>query len=149
MTAKKNGNNKVYEGLEHPTSSSELTCPPTRPSKHYVYDWINHKVIIQHFNYSGNLAKPCNNEWGNAYTDIVLGLLGMLSSQWENTCFYVCIASLLKKSQSKFVHKTALVLAMSDAQASTQKWLDNMYRTAHPALCWLHTRLAEWIGENL
>jgi hypothetical protein len=38
---------------------------------------------------------------------------------------------------------------MSNAQASTQKWLEYMYRTAHLALRWLPTKLAEWIWENL
>jgi hypothetical protein len=38
---------------------------------------------------------------------------------------------------------------MSDTQASTPKWLEYIYRTAHPALRWLPTKLAEWIGENL
>ena len=28
-------------------------------------------------------------------------------------------------------------------------WLEYVYRTAHPALRWLPTKLAEWIGENL
>jgi hypothetical protein len=31
----------------------------------------------------------------------------------------------------------------------TPKWLEYVYRTAHPALRWLSTKLAEWIGENL
>jgi hypothetical protein len=36
-----------------------------------------------------------------------------------------------------------------DGQASTPAWLEYVYRTAHPALRWLPTKLAEWIGENL
>jgi hypothetical protein len=28
-------------------------------------------------------------------------------------------------------------------------WLEYVYRTAHPALRWLPTKLAEWIGENM
>ena len=38
---------------------------------------------------------------------------------------------------------------MQDAQASPPQWLEYIYRTAHPALRWLTTKLAEWIGENL
>ncbi len=29
------------------------------------------------------------------------------------------------------------------------EWLEYIYRTAHPVLRWLPTKLAEWIGENL
>jgi hypothetical protein len=38
---------------------------------------------------------------------------------------------------------------MPDTQASNPKWLEYIYRMAHPALCWLLTKLAEWIGEIL
>ncbi len=38
---------------------------------------------------------------------------------------------------------------MSETQASTPQWLEYIYRTEHPVLCWLPTKLAEWIGENL
>ena len=40
-------------------------------------------------------------------------------------------------------------LTVPDTQASTPAWLEYVYRTAHPALRWLPTKLAEWIGENL
>ncbi len=33
--------------------------------------------------------------------------------------------------------------------SSTSKVVRDVYRTAHPALRWLQTKLAEWIGENL
>ena len=33
--------------------------------------------------------------------------------------------------------------------AAHPKWLEYIYRTAHPALCWLPTKLAEWIGKNM
>jgi hypothetical protein len=52
-------------------------------------------------------------------------------------------------SRLEFVHEPAPLSAMSDAQASPPKWLEYIYRTAHPALRWLLTKLAEWIGENL
>ena len=38
---------------------------------------------------------------------------------------------------------------MSDGSASSPTWLEYVYRTAHPALRWLPTKLAEWIGENM
>ena len=38
---------------------------------------------------------------------------------------------------------------MSDTQASPPQWLEYICRTAHPVLCWLPTKLAVWIGENL
>ena len=36
-----------------------------------------------------------------------------------------------------------------EAAESSPTWLEYVYRTAHPALRWLLTKLAEWIGENL
>jgi hypothetical protein len=38
---------------------------------------------------------------------------------------------------------------MSDTQASAPKWLEYIYRTVHPLLQWLPTKLPDWIGENL
>ena len=32
---------------------------------------------------------------------------------------------------------------------SSPDWLEYVYRTGHPVLRWLPTKLAEWIGENL
>jgi hypothetical protein len=62
----------------------------------------------------------------------------------------VCLdINLLKPSRIEFVHHHAPLLAMSDTQASKPQWLEYIYRTAHPILCWLPTKLAEWIGENL
>ncbi len=29
------------------------------------------------------------------------------------------------------------------------QWLEYIYRTAHPVLRWLPTKLAEWIGKNM
>ena len=57
--------------------------------------------------------------------------------------------NLLKPSRIEFVLEPALLLAMSDTQASKPQWLEYIYRTAHPVLRWLPTKLAEWIGENL
>ena len=33
--------------------------------------------------------------------------------------------------------------------SSSPAWLEYAYRTSHPVLRWLPTKLAEWIGENL
>ena len=57
--------------------------------------------------------------------------------------------NLLKPSRIEFVHEPAPLLALSDTQASKPQWLEYIYRTAHPVLRWLPTKLAEWIGENL
>ena len=40
-------------------------------------------------------------------------------------------------------------LTLSEGQAPYPNWLEYVYRTAHPMLCWLPTKLAEWIWENL
>ncbi len=57
--------------------------------------------------------------------------------------------NLLQPSRIEFVHKPAPLLAILDAQAASPQWLEYINRTAHPALLWLPTKLAEWIGENL
>jgi hypothetical protein len=57
--------------------------------------------------------------------------------------------NLLKPSRIEFVHHPAPLLATTDTQASAPEWLEYIYRTAHPVLRWLPTKLAEWIGENL
>jgi hypothetical protein len=36
-----------------------------------------------------------------------------------------------------------------DQQAASDNWLEYVYRKTHPVLCWLPTKLAEWIGENM
>ncbi len=40
-------------------------------------------------------------------------------------------------------------LTVSDGRASSQTWLEYVYQTAHQALRWLPTKLAEQIGENM
>ncbi len=57
--------------------------------------------------------------------------------------------NLLKPSRIEFVQDLESPLTLHDGQASSQKWLEYVYRTAHPTLCWLPTKLAEWIRENL
>ena len=43
---------------------------------------------------------------------------------------------------------TAPLVSLPDGAAQPE-WLEYIYRTAHPALRWLPTKLAEWIGENM
>ncbi len=58
--------------------------------------------------------------------------------------------NLLKPSRiAKFVQDPAPTLTLQDGPAFSVNWLEYVYRTAHPALCWLPTKLAELIGENL
>ena len=40
-------------------------------------------------------------------------------------------------------------VTLGEGQVPYQNWLEYVYRTAHPTLRWLPTKLAEWIGENL
>jgi hypothetical protein len=62
----------------------------------------------------------------------------------------VCLdINLLKPSRVELVDEPAPLLCISDTQACPPKWLEYIYRTAHPVLRWLPTKLAEWIGENL
>ncbi len=56
--------------------------------------------------------------------------------------------NLLKPSRIKFVLEPVPPLTLPDG-ASPPKWLEYIYRTAHPALRWLPTKFAEWIGMNL
>jgi hypothetical protein len=56
--------------------------------------------------------------------------------------------NLLKPSKLEFVQDPAPPLTLPDGAAPPQ-WLEYIYRTAHPALRWLPTKLAEWIGENM
>ena len=57
--------------------------------------------------------------------------------------------NLLKPSRIEFVHDPERPLTVPDGQESSPTWLEYVYRTAHPTLRWLPTKLAEWIGENL
>ena len=56
--------------------------------------------------------------------------------------------NLLKPSRLEFADESVPMLAMLDAHASSPQWLEYSYRKAHPALRWLPTKLAEWIGER-
>jgi hypothetical protein len=57
----------------------------------------------------------------------------------------------LKPSRIEFAQDPAPagVVTLPEGAAETPKWLEYVYRTEHPALRWLPTKLAEWIGENL
>ena len=57
--------------------------------------------------------------------------------------------NLLKPSRLEFVQDPAPNCVLPDGSAASTAWLEYVYRTAHPALRWLPTKLAEWIGENL
>ena len=72
--------------------------------------------------------------------------------QASTTCSAGCVRldlNLLKPSRIEFLQDPARPLTVSDGQASSPNWLEYVYRTAHPALRWLPTKLAEWIGENM
>ncbi len=56
---------------------------------------------------------------------------------------------LLKPTRIKFAEDPVPSLSLPDGPHSPPKWLEYIYRTAHPVLHWLPTKLEEWIGENL
>jgi hypothetical protein len=56
--------------------------------------------------------------------------------------------NLLKPSKIELVQDPAPLLTLPDG-AFPPRWLEYIYRTAHPTLRWLPTKLAEWIGENM
>jgi hypothetical protein len=87
----------------------------------------------------------------------------ILSCNWYVIC-YLCVVqansknssgcvhldiNLLKPSRVEYLQNPAPILSAPDHDISSPKWLEYIYRTAHPVLRWLPTKLAEWIGENL
>ncbi len=42
-----------------------------------------------------------------------------------------------------------VALPVGHRSTSSPDWLEYIYRSSHPVLRWLPTKLAEWIGENL
>ncbi len=70
------------------------------------------------------------------------------NSKNSTGCVHLDI-NLLKPSRIEFAENPAPTLCLPDGHHSPPKWLEYVYRTAHPVLCWLPTKLAEWIGENL
>ncbi len=57
--------------------------------------------------------------------------------------------NLLKQSWIEFIQDPTPDLTVPDNEASSPTWLEYVYQTAYPALRWLTTKLAEWIGGNL
>ncbi len=57
--------------------------------------------------------------------------------------------NLLKPSRIEYAQDSAPTLTLRDRQAPSPNQLEYVYRTAHPTLCWLLTKLAEWMRENL
>ena len=61
--------------------------------------------------------------------------------------------NLLKPSRLEFQDQDLapnLALPVGHRLCSSPDWLEYIiYRTSHPVLRWLPTKLAEWIGENL
>ncbi len=77
-------------------------------------------------------------------------------SAWQansknSTCCVRLDINLLKPTRIEFAEtrNPAPSLSLPDGHPSPPKWLEYVYRTAHPVLCWLPTKLAELIGENL
>jgi len=60
--------------------------------------------------------------------------------------------NLLKPSRIEFQAPDSaplLALPYGHPSSASPHWLEYVYRTSHPVLRWLPTKLAEWIGENL
>jgi hypothetical protein len=60
--------------------------------------------------------------------------------------------NLLKPSRLDFQDQDLtpyLTLPVGHLSCSAPDWLEYVYRSSHPVLRWLPTKLAEWIGENL
>ena len=60
--------------------------------------------------------------------------------------------NLLKPSRLEFQDQDIapdVALPLGHRLCSSPDWLEYVYRTSHPVLRWLPTKLAEWIGENL
>ncbi len=73
---------------------------------------------------------------------------GQANSKKSTGCVRLDI-NLLKPTRIEFAENSAPTLSLPDGPLAPPKWLDYVYRTAHPVLRWLPTKLAEWIGENL
>ncbi len=57
--------------------------------------------------------------------------------------------NLLKPSRIEFAQDQSASLLLSAGHLATPLWLEYVYRTVHPVLRWLPTKLAEWIGDNV
>ncbi len=61
----------------------------------------------------------------------------------------VCASTSIFSSSPESSLLESCSLSLPDGPHSPPKWLEYVYRTAHPVLRWLPTKLAKWIGENL
>jgi hypothetical protein len=57
--------------------------------------------------------------------------------------------NLLKPARIEFAEDAVPSFSLPDGSPPPPRWLEYVYRTAHSALRWLQTKLAEWIGEIL
>ncbi len=71
------------------------------------------------------------------------------ASNKNSVVFVQLDINLLKPSRFEFVQEPATPLTLCEGQVPYPNRLEYVYQTAHPMLCWLPTKLAEWIGENL
>jgi hypothetical protein len=67
----------------------------------------------------------------------------------DSGCVHLDI-NLLKPSRLKFQDPN-VALPSADYLSLSPAWLEYVYRSSHPVLCWLPNKLAEWIqvGQNL
>ena len=110
--------------------------------RHRAWECSGHNPVLSMYWVRTQYIQRC--------TWYVLWLFGDEQAYAHNCSGSVCLdINLLRPSRIEFVHHPAPLLAMSGTQASKPQWLEYIYRTAHPVLRWLPTKLAEWIGENL
>ena len=83
------------------------------------------------------------------YTLYILWIFCWMQANSRNSTGCACLdINLLKPSRIEFVQDPVPPVSLPEGFSSPQ-WLEYTYRTAHPVLRWLPTKLAEWIGENL
>ncbi len=91
------------------------------------------------------MYKLVSSEYKPVHTSLYLYVLGWFCDEQayaKNCSGYALLdINLLKPSIIEFAHEPAPLLAMSETQASLPQWLEYFYRTAHPVLRWLPTKL--------
>ncbi len=109
-------------------------------------------MLIHLCTYQHILVCTCMN-WYVLVCWIVLGIFYDAQASTIQSAGCVCLdINLLKPSRLEFQDQDLapnLALHVGHRLCSSPDWLEYMYRTSHPVLRWLHTKLAEWIGENL
>jgi hypothetical protein len=86
---------------------------------------------------------------------IVLDIFKLYDAQASTIQTAGCVhldINLLKPSRLEFQDQdlaSNLALPVGHRLCSSPDWLEYIYRSSHPVLRWLPTKLAEWIGENL